>query len=318
MKKEIRLNYSEVEPDKIPEHIKEFLDKDSKDIAIELGFYNPENDAESAMIIKGSTLGFDESGDLVIHDIRSGEDNVLIDSDTPNEWNKYEGKMFDSDNSGQKIEPTTEIEQTEPKIVNLDEQGNVIQPEVDADKLSPTDVLNQTNPNVTDTPLVENQTDTIPQVEPKVTNLDEQNIENNQEDQQEATAEKEEPLNVENRIESLNFFRESIGSIYGENSTAKIMIWDKIKDLGITEFINRGPEDDSWKELYKNQFSIFKDEALADSHTKLWSYLQQLKEISGLQPKTEELWQSEESITQFMDRAIGKIQELGRLDEVKL
>lgn len=58
--------------------------------AKEFGFFDPSNPNESAHIVEGSTLKF-ENGHLVFHDARTGEDIV-----------HYEGKMFDSDHSGVK------------------------------------------------------------------------------------------------------------------------------------------------------------------------------------------------------------------------
>ncbi len=100
--KELQAKINTKYPDDVPENLQDFAKADPTQMAIKLGLYNPEDTtgSESAMLIKGSTLGFDENGNLSIHDIKTGEDHILIEEKGSDDVvGKYEGKMFDSDNS---------------------------------------------------------------------------------------------------------------------------------------------------------------------------------------------------------------------------
>jgi hypothetical protein len=84
---------------KAPAELQEFVKTDATHEAIKLGFYNPNDPsgAESINVEHGSTLTFDKKG-LSMHDIRTGENQVYGSE------HKFEGKMFDSDHSGVKVE----------------------------------------------------------------------------------------------------------------------------------------------------------------------------------------------------------------------
>ena len=60
------------------------------------------------MLWKGSTLSFDKHGVLSVHNIRTGENQDLIspykEASSGKVFQEYEGKMFDSDHSGIKVE----------------------------------------------------------------------------------------------------------------------------------------------------------------------------------------------------------------------
>lgn len=111
LKDQIRNEYPDIS--KAPENVREFMETDSTKMAIKLGFYNPESPDESAMIIKGSTLSFNQEGDLVMHDIKTGEDHTFLEGTHDETVDKYEGKMFDSDHSAEKIETATTTDVSE-------------------------------------------------------------------------------------------------------------------------------------------------------------------------------------------------------------
>ena len=95
---------------KAPHSIQEFMKTNSTQEAIRLGFYNPNSDAESAMVIKGSTLEFDQRGNLIYHDVRTGEaHNLISERGSIETTEKYGGKMFDSDKSGQQFQHESKI-----------------------------------------------------------------------------------------------------------------------------------------------------------------------------------------------------------------
>ena len=97
LKEKIRTDYNN-DFSKAPASVQEFMKTNSTEEAIKLGFYNPNAPEESAMMLKGSTLGFDEHGNLTVHDIKTGEDSVLIHGEgTKPQIEKYHGQMFDSD-----------------------------------------------------------------------------------------------------------------------------------------------------------------------------------------------------------------------------
>ena len=112
---------------KAPHSVQEFMHTSSVQEAIKLGFYNPNDPsgAESALLIKGSSLGFDEHGNLSFHDIKTNQDHVLIHEQNNTEAiEKYQGKMFDSDHSNDNILPKS---QTSPETIPHVESGTDLQ-----------------------------------------------------------------------------------------------------------------------------------------------------------------------------------------------
>jgi len=96
LKEQIHHDYPDIS--KAPASVQEFMNTDSTQEAIKLGFYNPDSPSESMFVLKGSTFSFDEHGNLSYHDIKTGEDHMLIGEQGDVE--KYHGQMFDSDKSG--------------------------------------------------------------------------------------------------------------------------------------------------------------------------------------------------------------------------
>ncbi len=97
MKGAIHHQYPDIS--KAPAELQEFVKANATQEAIKLGFYNPNDPsgAESINVQHGSTLTFGEKG-LSMHDIRTGENQVYSSE------HKFEGKMFDSDHSAVKVE----------------------------------------------------------------------------------------------------------------------------------------------------------------------------------------------------------------------
>lgn len=105
LKAQIHHDYPDIS--KAPHSVQEFVKTDSVKEAIKLGFYNPDNPSgtESASIMKGSTLEFDKNGNLLFHDMKTGESHTLINEQNDTETiEKYHGKMFDSDQSAKIID----------------------------------------------------------------------------------------------------------------------------------------------------------------------------------------------------------------------
>ncbi|MBU0612002.1 hypothetical protein KKB58_01050 [Patescibacteria group bacterium] len=121
LKKQIRIDYPDIS--KAPASIQEFMKTSSTEEAIKLGFYDPNAPAESAMAQSG-TLTFDEQGNLKTHyvDMKGIEhDETLIQNENGNiKINKYGGEMFDSDKSGIQTTPSTETTGATPETGELD------------------------------------------------------------------------------------------------------------------------------------------------------------------------------------------------------
>ncbi len=75
---------------KAPQGIQDFVKANPTQKAIDLGFYDPTKEAESALIQKGSVLKFDSKGNLLFG--KPGTDGNIAPLE-----NKYSGKMLDSD-----------------------------------------------------------------------------------------------------------------------------------------------------------------------------------------------------------------------------
>lgn len=121
LKDKISHDYPDIS--KAPHSIQEFMKTDSTKEAIRLGFFDPNNPNESAMLLKGSTLDFDKNGNLSYHDIKTGETHSLIQEKGNLETTeKYTGKMFDSENSPKyektNIENSNNIEENNETIEN--------------------------------------------------------------------------------------------------------------------------------------------------------------------------------------------------------
>lgn len=100
---------------KAPQSVQDFMHTDATKEAIKLGLFKPDQDAESALVGVGSTLKFDEHGNLSLHDTLTGKDSVLIRGDGSGA-DEYAGKMFDSDKA--KTEEGIHLKET-PKTFGL-------------------------------------------------------------------------------------------------------------------------------------------------------------------------------------------------------
>lgn len=91
LQKNLSENYKDIPADKIPENVKHIIDSDPNKLAQEYGMYRPGEEAESAKMLSGDKLIFDqETSEVKLHQIKTGEDIVLGKDKT------YEGEMFDS------------------------------------------------------------------------------------------------------------------------------------------------------------------------------------------------------------------------------
>jgi hypothetical protein len=94
----------------LPKGVQNILTKNSTEIAKELGLFNPDDINESAMVSKGSTVSINEEGEVILRDVKTGKDFILMDKN--GNVNKYDGEMFDSDVN--KTIKNTQIEEENP------------------------------------------------------------------------------------------------------------------------------------------------------------------------------------------------------------
>lgn len=110
----------------LPKGVQNILTKNSTEIAKELGLFNPDNTNESSMVGKGSTMSINEDGEVLLRDVKTGKDFVLMDKN--GNVNKYTGEMFDSD--ANKTIKNTKIEEENP----LKDKPNTAEKEITGNK----------------------------------------------------------------------------------------------------------------------------------------------------------------------------------------
>jgi hypothetical protein len=99
LKKELALQYTGVAPEKIPLPVKEILAGDPEKLSMKFGMYTPGNDSESALLHEGGRMGIDGKGNLYYQDAGETTPHIL-QSNTVTQPGQWQGKMFDSDQSG--------------------------------------------------------------------------------------------------------------------------------------------------------------------------------------------------------------------------
>jgi hypothetical protein len=100
LKEKLLEEYKHTQQNKIPESVKTILRESPTKLAERFGFYNPNDPsgAESALVIKGSSLSIDSAGNLDYHHVGQNTYHVLEFSDG-NDAYDYDEKMFDYDHS---------------------------------------------------------------------------------------------------------------------------------------------------------------------------------------------------------------------------
>lgn len=164
LKAEIHHEYPDIT--KAPESVQEFIKGDSINQAIKLGLYDPNNpnEAESAMLNKDSILGFDQRGDLFLRDSHTGQAEFLMQTkDGVETITKFDGKMFDSDNSGIKTETLNENPQELPNTNNPTEQTTTepVNPSVTTTTPETTPIDNRQPGSTQPTPVIQPEVKTI-------------------------------------------------------------------------------------------------------------------------------------------------------------
>jgi len=291
MKEAIHNQYGDIS--KAPESIQEFMNTPATEEAIKLGLYNPDNPngAESAMLLRGSTFILGENDVLSVHDIGTGEDHDLIspykEASSGEVLEKYHGKMFDSDHSEVKTEDVTQTQGLQDEIINTphyEPTNPVIVPDVaDPNNLN----LNIRQEEIINTP--HNETG-LQGSSSDIKHVDTTNTPH--------TTEPLSPGEAFHQVQTI--IHSNINHIF---PTEKLMgEWNSMKDNVSAEKL---------MEMYHNK-------ELNDDFKPLAHHIKDLERISDLHPEAETLINPAESITNFISRALEKIQEIGRLNRVKL
>lgn len=271
-------------PDKVPVHLEEFAKADPTQMAIKLGLYNPEDTSgnESAILIKGSTLGFNENGDLSIHDIKTGEDHILIEEKgTTDVLEKYDGRMVDADHSGTKIETNDSINEDNTNNLNTKEAIDQTQSTPEVVNLNETEVK----------PVMPESKNLSPEMQTKPEIINTTNTSN-----QEIT-----PVNskilVPEYIKQIN--DNNLKHLFPNDEA--MAGWNRIKTIDASTITNINKEEVS--EILKP----------------LVSYTQKLQEITKTIPREPSLSDpTTENISDYLKRATKKAIELGYLEQIKL
>ena len=324
---------------KAPTNIQEFMKTDNTQEAIKLGFYDPNSPNESAMGLKGSTLGFDKNGNLISHDIKTGKESILINEKGNIE--KYNGPMADTDHSGQH---TNQLDQTGNKHISASKQVNPITHEpmenghkavtqIDPTTGKPMDTNSvMADENIRhETPINEQEVkqarierdETNPRVntaENTNSNIATDNVNkdqtiNNQQTGEQITTKQEINIPTDNNPYFLN--QEQLTQVHQtyENNVDKMFPvseyqWDLIKSATITDEPNV-----SWAQKLVG----WNEADASDLFKPLINHLHKLQEITGLKPYGVTILSPiPETPEEFEIRCLQKATEMGVLDQVKL
>lgn len=187
------------------------------------------------------------------------------------------------------VDPKTVIPTTRPIVEEAIDQPAVEQPKVEEDTfIKPEEV--EAKPVINKTPTKEIQT------EPTHTEVN-----------------KDTPLSFEDKREIFNVSEDNLEKIY-PNEIDRSMIWETIQNYKIGLIIGENK--------IKNFTEIFikyDEKSLQDSFASLSSYINKLEKVSGLKPmlKSETIFK-EESVSNYINRALEKIQRMGKMEDIKL
>ncbi len=277
----------------IPEHLKEFAKADPTQMAIKLGLYNPgdETGLDSAMLVKDSTLGFDEKGNLALYNAETNENQILIEKNGEDYiLKKYEGKMIDTDHSEIKTEINNSNEENIIETPKTDEviDSTQVTPKIIDTNNSSLDV-NPTEENIIDTPHIKERIDSIP-VAPEIMDSDSSD------------------LYVRPSETSIEILPPTELKELNENYLHSLFPTEKL--MRNWNYVNSNVSAEKLIELSnKEQINL--------AYEPLSLHVKNLQELSGLNPYPATDYEPAESISHFMDRAYEKINEIGKLDEIQ-
>lgn len=289
LKENLKIEYGD-NLENAPLSVKHALGVSDQDLAKELGMYKPGQEMESANLMEGDKIIVDgKTGEFRFDSIRSDKDVILQHGTETEPSGSYEGKMFDSDHSGVKIEDTDNTAGTSDEYK--------LPPQVDPTTGEPvTTEADSAN-------LVDDKYKLPPQVDPVTGKLPDSVPEGDE--QQIATGESETgyTLTTEEMTEVKQTYEQNIDHIFSEGQQQPGGIWDKIQNRVSAEKL----------------MEMDAENKISPEYKPLTDYMEKLKEASGLEPRgITPLNPEPETIPEYMNRALEKIQHEGKLDEIKL
>lgn len=283
LKEQIRAQYPDIS--KAPQNVQEFLNVNSTKQAIEFGLFKPGQADESAFILKGSTLRLDESGQLIFHDAKTGEDIV-----------KYEGRMFDSDNSGLQKAVEAEI----------------------AEVSSGVDAAPESAPKGEVSELARN----YPSFEEQRSKIFERLSFTEAETAAEATGEAGAEVSAEEaslRGRLAEYAREgtNASAIRGANEVYQYNLRNIFPDSARMEEWNEAISKMKAKEIWENRVGGESELDKQTAYGHIFYYIQKLERETGIKPRGG-FWRRDENVAEYIGRALRRAAELGKLDKTIL
>ena len=259
-------------PDRVPESVKHILNTDAHKLAQEYGMYKPGQDAESVMIKSGDKFMVDQSGNIKFGD-------TILEKGTEIKASAvYEGKMYDTDNSGLEQNTPSEIPQYTPEGV---EDSNIGASYLENNQMDPRLPGNN----------IDNNTEFKPAYDPS---------------QQETSGTEDQA-----EVSKTNFSERELRQI------------KRIENHNLNHIFPNDTEDQTWnkvKSWHANKLYSIEENQIKPEYKGLSTYLHKLHEVTGLEPRGEGALTGAEAETnsEFIERAVKKATELGKLKEIKL
>ncbi|MCX6753125.1 MAG: hypothetical protein NTW62_02160 [Candidatus Nomurabacteria bacterium] len=269
-----------------PKSVQEFMNTNSTQAAINLGMFHPNDPTgnESMMIMRGSTISFDEHGNLSYHDIQKNIDHTLIEGDK-NSVEQYHGNMFHAGNSDQQTH-------------NYDENLKPVRPVMSFEH----NMINETNDvNHSEVPIAEKNMTYTEEAEKEnadnnVNVNENSNTENNNSNENTETTQVEHfGLHADKLAEVFTVHDENINKLFEDQK-----VWDSVSYRPANFFIEQSAED------------------MNDTYKPFIEHIQDLHEKSGLEPRASTILMPAETADQYIERALEKIASEDKLEEVKL
>jgi len=269
-----------------PESVRHIIDTNPEQLSQEFGMYKPGQDAESAMIISGSSLTMDGHGNLIYHDQGTGNSITLMEGSDSNVDHMYGGKMSNTDHSG--VENNITDEQKVPEQI---------------------DSIREEQIDTSDKPIYSINLDQKPEpVDSDIGEMAEENNNNFDNSNQEKSVIGNENTEIEKSVglseESIHhvhlIYEKNMNHLFPENDFNHE--WDNVKD-----------------KIPGTLFKIEDEGGLNDTYKPLVSYLHKLQEITNIRPRESTIFDPiPETNEEYIERALQKAQEMGQLDKVKL
>ncbi|MCX6754971.1 MAG: hypothetical protein NT068_00320 [Candidatus Nomurabacteria bacterium] len=266
----------------VPQSVQDFMHTSSTEEAMKLGMFHPNDPTgnESMMIMRGSTISFDEHGNLSYHDIQKNIDHTLIEGDK-NAIEQYKGNMFDSDQNSETENQT--------ENANSPEEQNFQNETVGENNQENNNEVTTDNPNMTYDEEAEKENPINP----------EHSDNTNNETQSEEITPTEDTAHfglTEDQLKETQVVHdENVDKLFDDTNN-----WNEIKNQPADVYIN-APIDGVTPE-YQN----------------FVEYLHNLSEKSKLEPYLGTMFERGETTDTYIQRALEKLASEDRLEEVTL